>query len=275
MRSLRLGLGDSFVLVAPDGLASRYEILEAPQRQYARLTVRLCDSWQLRRGSNLTLVQGISAAERMDQTIRQVTELGAGRIIPLQSRRCTVRLDDGAARRKLERWQRIASAAAGQSARGSLPAIELPCALDAAIAMTAAADVALLAWEECERPGFAAALRARLAGLPSKRDASVAVFIGPEGGFEPDEAEAMQRAGAIAVSLGPAILRTETAAVVACALALSEMGCLGDGMLCENSINRHPEIAEGEAQDLKTAGQEIAGQARNDGLRVFTQPDGT
>jgi 16S rRNA (uracil1498-N3)-methyltransferase len=196
--------------------------------------------------TGLTLVQGISAAERMDQTLRQTTELGVSRVIPLESERSTVRLDDRARPSKQRRWQRIARSAAEQSGRLRMPEIGAPTGLEDALALVRGHALFLFweepggmafgeAWERC----VAAHGEAPLCATPPEdggapcpcplRPPSVrtVLFIGPEGGFSAAEAGLIEGAGAYAVSLGRHILRTETAAVVACALALSRLGRLG------------------------------------------------
>jgi 16S rRNA (uracil1498-N3)-methyltransferase len=199
-------------------------------------------------------VQGISATDRMDQTIRQTTELGIRRIIPLESERSTVRLDDEARAAKRRRWERVARGAAEQSGQLVLPAIEMPCALPEALALlvTLGCEGLVFFWEEPgglslgealeqlglvrERPATDGQLRlesqpvfqheAQPEPQPA-RQPRLAVFIGPEGGFSEAEATLIRAQGAQVATLGATILRTETAAVVACALILHQLGGLG------------------------------------------------
>ena len=231
MHSLRMDKGERFVLVDPRGHASTYELCEAPpripQKKESDPTVRvkLCAYEVYERTTFLTLVQGISTADRMDQTVRQTTELGVAQIIPLQSARVTVRLVDAVARsQKQERWQRIARSAAEQATCAFVPSVKRPCNLTEALAAVADHDVLVVAWEECDEGG----IRELMEQYDTEgRRLRVALFVGPEGGFEPFEIEQMRTAGAKPISLGATVLRTETAAVVASALVIHELGGLG------------------------------------------------
>ena len=171
---------------------------------------------------HVTLVQGVSKGERMDQVVRQCTELGLERIIPLLSKRCVVKLSGDKLESRRSRWERIARSAAEQADLAWVPTIGLPLELDRALASLSDQDLLICAWEE----SGTGCLRDCLAGLPP--DPKVALFIGPEGGFAPEEVEAMKAAGARVITLGDTILRTETAGVVASALLSYELGGLGN-----------------------------------------------
>lgn len=170
------------------------------------------------------LVQGLAKGEKMDLVVRQATELGIEHIQPLASERSVVRLDARKAAERAERWRRIAAEAAKQSQQVRVPSVAelvdvagLPDALSAC-------SLVLLAWEDAENaPSVGAAVAA------ARLDAAdaVAVIVGPEGGFTSQEAAAIVAHGAVVVSLGPAVLRTETAGVVAPALVLAARGGLG------------------------------------------------
>jgi 16S rRNA (uracil1498-N3)-methyltransferase len=162
----------------------------------------------------------------MDLTVRQATELGLARIIPLESEYSTVRLEGAAREAKRRRWQRIARSAIEQSGRLSLPIIEAPLELEGALGLVGDCGPLLFFWEE---PG-GSALDDVLAATREEDGAAVSeavILIGPEGGFSATEAELVQMAGAHTVTLGDAILRTETAALVASALVLYRLGGLG------------------------------------------------
>jgi 16S rRNA (uracil1498-N3)-methyltransferase len=246
MRTLRLRARERVVFVDAPGHGWEFELDVAPDRAARAIEGVLVREHSGEQRPQLTLVQGISTADRMDQTIRQASELGVCRIIPLESERSTVRLDGATRAAKHERWQRIARGAAEQSGQLWLPAIEEPADLPGVLAMLASYDALLFCWEEPEGRSLHAALRGvasrAKSGPHGKRDESgeqtphdsrepyvpcVAVIIGPEGGFSAEEAALITSAGAKTVTLGTTILRTETAAVVACALALYELGSLG------------------------------------------------
>ena len=222
--TLRIGIGERFVLVDSSGNATSYEACATPHRKSNTLAVRLCERWVYQRPAAVTLIQGISVAERMDLTIRQTTELGVSRIVPLESARSTVRLTPESRLLKQKRWQRLALAAADQAACAMVPEITAPLMLADAIKTVSDCDVLLVAWEEYDGPG----IREALLSYEETNKPHVGIFIGPEGGFEASEVAVLQAAGAIPVSLGSSILRTETAAVVAVALILHELGELGN-----------------------------------------------
>jgi 16S rRNA (uracil1498-N3)-methyltransferase len=231
MHTLRLRAGERIVVGDGPGHGWELELAAAPTRHPPTLEGILVCSHTSERLAELTLVQGISAAERMDQTVRQVTELGVARIIPLESERSTVRLKGPARTTKQQRWQRIAKSACEQSGQLLLPAIEEPVGLDAALALVEGCDVLLFFWEEPGGRSIAAALD----GCAARRTPAAcgdakpraALFIGPEGGFSTEEARRLEGAGAQVVTLGETVLRTETAAVVASALVLYHLGGLG------------------------------------------------
>jgi 16S rRNA (uracil1498-N3)-methyltransferase len=133
-------------------------------------------------------------------------ELGASEIVPVQTARTIVRLDEKKAGKKTVRWNAIALAAAKQSRRGMIPKVTEPVSFSSALELSRSLDHLLIAYEKAEGMEKTRALfRAIFPGD------SVGVFIGPEGGFEDWEVEAAKKAGAQVISLGARILRTETA----------------------------------------------------------------
>jgi 16S rRNA (uracil1498-N3)-methyltransferase len=164
------------------------------------------------------LVQAISRGERMDFVIQKATELGVKRISPVFSDHGVVRLDSARASRRCAHWQKIAESACGQSGRIRPPLIDLPLPLNTWFAERPKdTDTDLIL-----KPGAATALTS--IGKPRTK---VCVMIGPEGGFSAKEYEDASVAGFTAVSLGPRILRTETAALATLAIVQSMWGDLG------------------------------------------------
>ena len=171
---------------------------------------------------SVTLYQCVPKSDKLDGVVQKAVELGVSRIVPVLSSRCVSRPDGKAMAKKIGRWQKIAREAAGQSGRGILPAVgpaldykDLPAALSEY-------DLSVFFYEEGGAP-----LREVLeaAALPDA-GGRVAVIIGPEGGFSPDEAAAAEAAGARVTTLGPRILRTETAPVAALAAVMLLTGNL-------------------------------------------------
>lgn len=177
-------------------------------------------------GPRVALAQGLTRRERMELVLQKATELGVAEVVPVAFARSVVKLDDGKASARTERWRRIVEEAAKQSQRADVPLVREPVGLDALLEAAAAFDIVLVPWEETvgtPAPGIGDAL----AAADATARTSVLVVIGPEGGIDASEVEALQRAGATVVGMGDTVLRTETAGIVAAALAIYELGGLG------------------------------------------------
>jgi len=216
--ALRLSRGDAVVLF--DGRGGEYAasvVTVSRERVEAQVGAHLA----VDRESPLaiTLAQGISRGERMDYTLQKAVELGVRRIVPLATERSTVRLDDERARKRLEHWQGIARHACEQSGRTALPALE---GITTVPALAAAERGPLRLMLD---PSAAAPL-SELA-RPAAAAAEVCLAIGPEGGFSPAERAVLEGAGFVGARLGPRVLRTETAALVALSVLQSRLGDLG------------------------------------------------
>ena len=156
--------------------------------------------------SKVTLFQALPKADKMEFIIQKCVELGVYKIVPVAAHRCVVRLDDKKAESKTARWQMIAEAAAKQSKRAVIPEVHLPVTMREAVGMASAMDVKLIPYE------LAKGMKHTREMIDSIRPGqSVAIFIGPEGGFEDDEIGDALAAGIEPVTLGRRILRTETA----------------------------------------------------------------
>jgi 16S rRNA (uracil1498-N3)-methyltransferase len=153
----------------------------------------------------ITLVQGVSRSERMDWTLQKATELGVAAIAPVLTARSVVRLDDKQAQKKQGHWRGIVIGACEQCGRARVPAVAAPITLREYLSTVRKDGMRLVLSPSA--PGSLAGL----ASLPSK----IELLIGPEGGLDDDELLLAQKAGFMPVRLGPRVLRTETAAVVA------------------------------------------------------------
>lgn len=166
--------------------------------------------------SFITLYQSVSKGERMDLTIQKSVELGVSRIVPVYSERVISRSDKAS---KIDRWQKISLEAARQCQRGIVPEVTEPVSFKDALEMASKEnDVVLFPWEEEKGQTLKQAV--------SDKDLSkVGIFIGPEGGYSENEANLAGELGALKVTLGKRILRTETAgpAVLAMLLFLTEL----------------------------------------------------
>lgn len=152
------------------------------------------------------LFQGLPKADKMELIIQKAVELGVYRIIPVSMKRCVVKLDGEKAAAKVRRWQGITEAAAKQSKRGVIPEVSGVMNFSQAVALAADMDVRLIPYELAEGMDKT---RQIISGL--KEGQSIAVFIGPEGGFDGQEIQTALANGIQPVTLGKRILRTETA----------------------------------------------------------------
>ena len=213
---LRLKPGDALVLF--DGSGAEYDaaVLRAGKRG---VTVSVSGCRAVSRESPLpaTLAQAISSGERMDYTIQKAVELGAAAVQPLVADRSVVRLSGERAGRRTAHWRAVAVAACEQSGRNTVPPVGDVLPLDGWLArLPAAAD-----GERRLLLTPRAGQRLRDLGPPPR---SILLLAGPEGGFTGEEEAAARRAGFRPLSLGPRVLRTETAAVAALAAIQSFWG---------------------------------------------------
>lgn len=156
--------------------------------------------------SRIYLLQGLPKADKMELIVQKAVELGAYQIIPVATRRSVVRLDEKKAAAKVSRWQAIAQAAAKQSKRGVIPQVQQVMDWKQALEYVRDIPVKLIPYELAEDMNRT---RELIEELKSGQD--IAVFIGPEGGFEEEEIETAMAAGVTPITLGRRILRTETA----------------------------------------------------------------
>lgn len=210
---LRMTPGDALILFNGEGGEYRGEIAEAGKRD---VSVRLLAFAAVERESplDITLVQGISAADRMDYCVQKAVELGVRAIQPVMTEKAVVRLRGERADKKREHWQRIVIAACEQSGRTRIPRLGPVQTLSQWLA---ARDQQRLAW--LLDPDAAESLASQQA--PNR---PVDIVIGPESGFSQQEVDALKRAGCTPLLLGPRVLRTETAAPAVLAVMQSRWG---------------------------------------------------
>ncbi|HBT46513.1 MAG TPA: 16S rRNA (uracil(1498)-N(3))-methyltransferase [Peptococcaceae bacterium] len=218
-RVLRLNLGEEISVADGRGSSFRARVLAVrPGEVVAELLEPLPSNDP---PLSITLLQGLPKGDKMELIIEKATELGVSRIVGLLTERVIIKLDEGAAARKRERWCKVARAAARQSRRSSIPLVEGPCSLEEILEEMPPETLLLVPWEGEREKG----LREVLAAVDFSRP--VAVLIGPEGGLTPEEVDRARRAGGIVVGLGPRILRTETAGLACLAILMYEGGDLG------------------------------------------------
>ncbi len=166
--------------------------------------------------TKITLYQGLPKADKMELIIQKCVELGIDRIVAVSTERAIVKLDKKEAK-KLERWQKIAEAAAKQSGRGKIPEIsQQVLKFKEAVAEAKKLDGAIIPYEREQETG----IRQFVQGFQGE---SVGIFIGPEGGFSDEEIALAQENGITPITLGKRILRTETAGMTTTAILLYEL----------------------------------------------------
>lgn len=215
---LRMRPGDRILVL--DNLGQQYELaltrverrsvvgeIERQAAVIAEPTVRL------------TLYQAWLKRDKFEWVLQKGTELGVSHFVPVATRRSVVQ-DTTVKPNKLTRWYKILTEAAEQCGRGRIPTLGNPLTFNDALADAAGSDLALLPWEAAAGRTMAQAVAER----PSP--GSAALFIGPEGGFAADEVALAERSGVLPVTLGPRILRAETAALASATLVLHELGQL-------------------------------------------------
>lgn len=219
---LRLRAGDNVALFDGSGTDAVVTLRDVnAQRVVGDVTARLASPREPR--TRVHLYQSITKGERFEWLVEKGTEIGASSITPLITARAVVRTSGVGARS--DRWRRIAVEAAEQCERGAVPRIGAPVTF--AHALSAATGIVLLPYEAAGQaaPSIGDVLLQRIDELYALSE--VSVLIGPEGGLAPDEVEQAKSAGAIVVTLGERVLRSETAGLVALTLTLGACGELG------------------------------------------------
>lgn len=157
----------------------------------------------------IDLYQGLPKADKMELIIQKTTEIGISKIVPVDMIRCVVKLEEKEAKKKIERWQKIAETAAKQSKRDKIPRVENKIKLKDIGNIIEKYDIFLIAYEE----ETANTLKQELKNLSKKENYKIAILVGPEGGLDSNEIEILKREGAKVVTLGKRILRCETAPI--------------------------------------------------------------
>lgn len=220
-RVLRLRAGEEIVAVEPGGRQVLVQLTSVTPTAVSGEPVAELDT---PREPLVVLVQGVGKGEKTDLVVQKAVEIGVAAIVPVLTARSVVRWSEEKRAERGERWRRVAEGAAKQAQRAYVPRVDDPVDIAALPAHPAGAAATLVCHEgDRMAPGMGVALgRAR-----ANAESGVAVVVGPEGGLTDDEVGALVAAGAQVVGLGPTVLRTETAGVVAGALALYELGGLG------------------------------------------------
>lgn len=209
---LRLREGDSLTVITPDGTAYEAEIRKTSKRSVFAGIIKSIPL-NTESGLGITLVPGILKGQKMDLVIQKATELGVRRIAPVFTSRSQL-----TETRKHARWLSIAEEAVRQSGRTRPPEISAPVSLAEFLKASARLSGICLYEERGMR------IKDALSGFDGS---AITVAIGPEGGFAPAEADALEGAGLVLVNLGERILRAETASIAALAIIQTMIGDMG------------------------------------------------
>lgn len=203
-KSLRMKTGD--ILTVTDGGGSDFGCcIEEITKDSVRLKVCYKQASDSEADCSVTIYQGVPKGSKLEDVIQKCTELGAVKFVPTLTKRCISRPDEKSAKKKTQRYQKIALEAAQQSGRGVIPEVTDMMTLKQAIAQDKS-DVKIVFYEGGGEP---------LSKIIKSDAKTVSVYIGPEGGFEKDEIDEIVKSGAYCATLGPRILRTQTAPVAA------------------------------------------------------------
>lgn len=213
LRSLRLSVGDSFHAFDEEGTRYRMRILEATSRS---LRAEVLETFAPEPPPlvAVTLLVGLPKADKMDFILEKATELGVSRVVPFRSSRTIPRVDPSDAKKRLLRWERIALAAAKQCGSGRVPEVSGIVPFNEALLQAAKQEAGIIFYEG-ERDF---SLKGVLSGMPGVKE--IALVVGPEGGFSPDEVREAMAAGCRCAGLGTRILRVETAALAVLSMVM-------------------------------------------------------
>lgn len=211
--ALRMTPGETLTLC--DGKGRDYACtLTALEREAVTVTVDAVTPNASEPSLAVTLYMGLPKADKLEWIIQKAVELGVTAIVPVVTARSIARVDGKDAEKKRTRWQKIAAEAAGQSGRGIIPTVEAPISFKQALPRLAAENT-LLCYEGGGQP---------IGQLVSREDTALSLVVGPEGGFDPAEVAAVTAGGGRIATLGPRILRCETAPIAALAVVMERSG---------------------------------------------------
>lgn len=220
---LRMRPGEK-ILVSTGGEKEYHcSVLEFPEGEVVAQVEEITEA-ERELPSRIVLFQGLPKGDKMELIIQKAVELGAAEIVPVEMKRCVVRLDQKKAAKKVERWQAIALGAAKQSKRMVVPTVHTPVSFQQAVTMAEEFDIRLMPYENAEGMDETRTLLETI-----KPGESIAVWIGPEGGIDETEVEMAMKANVRPVTLGNRILRTETAGMT----ILSVLMYLLEGRKCK------------------------------------------
>ncbi len=213
---LRLKAGEEVLACDGQGRECLCKVSCQNGNEYALEVIELRESSSEARVS-VSIYMALPKADKLEHVIQKATELGACEIVTFPTSRCVSRPDDKSLKKKLERWQKIAASAAEQSGRGRIPEVVVLPSYSEALRRAAQADKAIVFYEN----EHATTLRQALTAGEYR---TVSLLSGPEGGFEESEIEQARNAGLLICTLGPRILRCETAPLCGLSAVMYDAG---------------------------------------------------
>jgi 16S rRNA (uracil1498-N3)-methyltransferase len=219
-RVLRMKAGAEVLLVDSGGAEYHGTIATVSSRELVVTLIEGAVRNETETGPAITLYQALPKGDKLELILQKATELGVNTIVPFAAARSVARHSDTRGSQKLERWQKIVLEAARQSGRSIIPEVA-PAGSLAELLQHAEQSVRLMLWEDEQDNRF----RSAVADLPAP--GTIAVLVGPEGGFTPEEVNMAREKGFIPLTLGKRILRTETAGLAMLAILQYRWGDLG------------------------------------------------
>ena len=220
---LRMEVGQHIVVLDNSGLEYEVALAHLERGQVlGRIETKRPSVHEPR--THITLYPSLMKRDKFEFVLQKATEVGVSRIVPIISQRSLVQTAE-LKPNKQARWQRILTEAAEQCQRGRIPELHTPLKFNQAISQSPNFSISIIAYES-----GGVDLKTAVNQPPSS-SATIALFIGPEGGYDPSEIQLAQEHGIIPISLGSRILRAETAAIIAPALILHELEPLTDDCL--------------------------------------------
>ena len=216
---LRCKIGEKLEICDKDNSEYICEITDINKEQ---VDLDIIEKREIKRESDLKvkLYQGLPKSTKMELILQKLTEVGVHEIVLVQTKRSVSKVDDKKEDKKLERWERIIYEAAKQSKRGKIPKLRGILSFKDALEDMKNNDLNIAPYENERTKSIKQAIK----GVNIN---TMGIFVGPEGGFEESEIEAIEEISGKSVSLGPRILRTETASLVASSIVLYELSDLG------------------------------------------------
>ena len=204
--------------------ANNEYICEITSIDKSEVQLNIIDKVDIKRESDLKIkvYQGLPKGPKMEMILQKLTEVGVDEIILVQTKRTVVKVEDKKEDKKIERWERIIYEAAKQSKRGKIPKLRGILSFKEALSDMGKNDLNIAPYENERTKSIKQAIKGQDIN-------NIGIFVGPEGGFEDTEIKDIEDIGGQSVSLGPRILRTETASLVASSIVLYELSDLGGG----------------------------------------------